>query len=233
MLQKIKYHLNGIPRWIVKYLGKKNCLFFIWLYLILFVFFVLFAGGASGKFGFTFAYIAAFFSILMLLGLFVMLDAYWSDEIKNEDDAQLMEEDSAIYEEQSGSSVGVSNQQSAQETKTEPEINYCLEERIIQREMEIERSRPELTPEKRLLALKTLFNDEEMTLEEYKIKKDTVIVIHLDDFLTEIDWQETDSEVALRRKLRYVESLYHDNLIDTEEFESIKSEIMENMDEEE
>ena len=97
--------------------------------------------------------------------------------------------------------------------------------------MEIEDSGEELTPVRRLRILKELFNDGDMTLEEYKEKKETVILIYLDDFLKEIDYQETDSEVAFKRKMNYVKSLYQDNLIDTEEFESIKAEIMEDMDE--
>jgi len=118
------------------------------------------------------------------------------------------------------------------EKKTKPEINYQLEDMIINRQMEIEDSGEELTPVRRLRILKELFNDGDMTLEEYKDKKETVILIYLDDFLEEIEYQETDSKVAFKRKMNYVKSLYQDNLIDTEEFESIKAEIMEDMDEE-
>jgi len=102
-----------------------------------------------------------------------------------------------------------------------------IEREIILFEMELEEAGKEVTPYRKLKFLKELFCDCRMDLEEYKKQKKMVFAIELDKFFSEIDLQEYDDKKAAQRKLRSIQELFRDNLIDTDEYEGLKTEILE------
>ena len=166
---------------IQRVLGRKRCVFFMWFYLIaaILLLFVTFSFAIIRS---TTVFIL-FMGIWMLffVGFGVMLRTYWEED---------PEESLNNSTETLGTEINVPTQTAdpaIQEEKPEDNINYWIEHKIIQYEMELEDAGKEVTPRRRLQFLKELFCDGDMDLEEYKKQKRRVISIYLDDFFSEID----------------------------------------------
>lgn len=221
---------------IKKSFGKHNCILFAIMFLLLSIclfFFIPFLDQGAASI------LSIIMSIVSFIMFFVMLAAAFEEDPdyppvffhtlddKGKHISVSGEKKLTIDEEGDNCS-----KQALTQEKSEDNINYWLKEQLILHEMELEDAGKEVTPKRKLQFLKKLFNQGSIEREDYKREKDVVISIDLDDFLSEIDMQEYDEETAYRRKINYIDALFSSNLIDTEEYEEIKTEIQENWEEE-
>lgn len=200
--------------------GKTACVFFgIFLLLCFFVFLMM-----SGDD--VYLLVCAIFSFLCSILLFAAsTDAYLEDteEVLVPFFHSLDENGNHIMT--NGKTTIIVEDREPEKTSTDDITS--IEREIILFEMKLEEEGKEVTPYRKLKFLKELFSEYRMDLEEYKKQKKMVFAIKLDKFFSEIDLQEYDEKKAAQRKLRSIQELFRDNLIDTDEYEELKTEILE------
>lgn len=200
--------------------GKTACVFFgIFLLLCFFVFLMM-----SGDD--VYLLVCAIFSFLCSILLFAAsTDAYLEDteEVSVPFFHSLDENGNHIMT--NGKTTIIVEDREPEKTSTDDITS--IEREIILFEMELEEEGKEVTPYRKLKFLKGLFSEYRMDLEEYKKQKKMVFAIELDKFFSGIDLQEYDEKKAAQRKLRSIQELFRDNLIDTDEYEELKTEILE------
>lgn len=200
--------------------GKTVCVFFGILLLLCFFVFLMMSGDD------VYLLVCAIFSFLCSILLFAAsTDAYLEDteEVPVPFFHSLDENGNHIMT--NGKTTIIVEDREPEKTSTDDITS--IEREIILFEMELEEEGKEVTPYRKLKFLKELFSEYRMDLGEYKKQKKMVFAIELDKFFSEIDLQEYDEKKAAQRKLRSIQELFRDNLIDTDEYEELKTEILE------